>query len=125
MEGIVAIPTTPFSEGRVDDDAYRIILDRILDAGVTTLTPNGNTVEFYALTAEERRAVMEACGEHTRARRQRRQRQHRQGGPRPARCHRERRAPAELARVRPAAERVRAILDDWARDYDLETGSAR
>lgn len=68
LEGIVAIPITPFSEGRVDGDAYRTILDRILDAGVTTLTPNGNTGEFYALTAEERRAVMEACGEHTRAR---------------------------------------------------------
>lgn len=68
LEGIVAIPITPFSEGRVDDDAYRIILDRILDAGVTTLTPNGNTGEFYALTAEERRAVMEACAEHTRGR---------------------------------------------------------
>jgi len=65
LEGIVAIPITPFAEGRVDEDAYRTVLDRILDAGVTTLTPNGNTGEFYALTAEERRAVMEACGEHT------------------------------------------------------------
>jgi 4-hydroxy-tetrahydrodipicolinate synthase len=68
LEGIVAIPITPFADGSVDEDAYRTILDRILDAGVTTLTPNGNTGEFYALTAEERRAVMEACGEHTRGR---------------------------------------------------------
>jgi Dihydrodipicolinate synthase/N-acetylneuraminate lyase len=68
LEGIVAIPITPFTDGRIDDDAYRTILDRILDAGVTTLTPNGNTGEFYALTAAERRHVLEVCAAHTASR---------------------------------------------------------
>ncbi|MES9522875.1 dihydrodipicolinate synthase family protein [Streptomyces capoamus] len=57
---VVAIPVTPFAEdGSVDRDAHRALLRRVLDGGITTLTPNGNTGEFYALTPEERRLVTE------------------------------------------------------------------
>ncbi|UXY26808.1 dihydrodipicolinate synthase family protein [Streptomyces sp. HUAS TT20] len=57
---VVAIPVTPFAEdGTVDRDVHRAVLRRLLDGGVTTLTPNGNTGEFYALTPEERRLVTE------------------------------------------------------------------
>ncbi|WP_405580405.1 dihydrodipicolinate synthase family protein [Streptomyces sp. NBC_01092] len=60
LADVVAIPVTPFAEdGRVDQDAHRALLRRLLDGGVTTLTPNGNTGEFYALTPEERRLVTE------------------------------------------------------------------
>ncbi|MEU6066359.1 dihydrodipicolinate synthase family protein [Streptomyces sp. NPDC047082] len=60
LAGVVAIPVTPFAEdGTVDGDVHRALLRRLLDGGVTTLTPNGNTGEFYALTPEERRLVTE------------------------------------------------------------------
>ncbi|EGX57608.1 dihydrodipicolinate synthase [Streptomyces zinciresistens K42] len=61
LADVVAIPVTPFAEdGTVDQDTHRALLRRLLDAGVTTLTPNGNTGEFYALSPEERRLVTEA-----------------------------------------------------------------
>lgn len=64
LADVVAIPVTPFAEdGSVDGDAHRAPLRRLLDGGITTLTPNGNTGEFYALTPEERRHVMELTAE--------------------------------------------------------------
>nr|WP_202501958.1 dihydrodipicolinate synthase family protein [Streptomyces sp. SID5785] len=60
MAGVVAIPVTPFAaDGSVERPTLRALLRRLLDGGVRTLTPNGNTGEFYALTADERRLVTE------------------------------------------------------------------
>src|SRR5690349_20536589 len=60
LTDVVAIPMTPFAEdGTVDQDTHRALLRRLLDGGVSTLTPNGNTGEFYTLTPEERRLVTE------------------------------------------------------------------
>lgn len=60
LADVVAIPVTPFAEdGTVDRDTHRSLLRRLLDGGITTLTPNGNTGEFYALTPDERRLVTE------------------------------------------------------------------
>ncbi|MEU2332098.1 dihydrodipicolinate synthase family protein [Streptomyces sp. NPDC006654] len=60
LADVVAIPVTPFAEdGSVDQDAHRALLRRLLDGGIRTLTPNGNTGEFYALAPEERRLVTE------------------------------------------------------------------
>ncbi|MFI6658399.1 dihydrodipicolinate synthase family protein [Streptomyces sp. NPDC050523] len=60
LADVVAIPVTPFTaDGTVDQDAHRALLRRLLGGGVTTLTPNGNTGEFYALTPQERRLVTE------------------------------------------------------------------
>ncbi|MFF0184398.1 dihydrodipicolinate synthase family protein [Streptomyces sp. NPDC005244] len=61
---VVAIPVTPFAEdGTIDRATHRALLRRLIDGGVLTLTPNGNTGEFYALTPEERRTVMELTAE--------------------------------------------------------------
>ncbi|MFE6618681.1 dihydrodipicolinate synthase family protein [Streptomyces sp. NPDC008086] len=69
LADVVAIPVTPFTEdGHVDQDAHRALLRRLLDGGITTLTPNGNTGEFYALSPEERRLVTELTVEETRGR---------------------------------------------------------
>ncbi|MFI9805443.1 dihydrodipicolinate synthase family protein [Streptomyces sp. NPDC052301] len=60
LADVVAIPVTPFAEdGSVDPSAHRALLRRLLDGGIRTLTPCGNTGEFYALTPEERRLVTE------------------------------------------------------------------
>ncbi|MGW0533268.1 dihydrodipicolinate synthase family protein [Streptomyces sp. NPDC003032] len=60
LADVVAIPVTPFTEdGGIDRAAHRVILRRLLDGGVRTLTPNGNTGEFYALSPQERRDVVE------------------------------------------------------------------
>lgn len=64
LADVVAIPVTPFAEdGTVDRDAHRALLRRLLEGGIRTLTPNGNTGEFYALTPEERRLVTESTVE--------------------------------------------------------------
>ncbi|MFJ2177826.1 dihydrodipicolinate synthase family protein [Streptomyces sp. NPDC087851] len=60
LADIVAIPVTPFTaDGTIDTAAHRALLRRLLDGGVRTLTPNGNTGEYYALSPDERRAVTE------------------------------------------------------------------
>ncbi|MFF3611261.1 dihydrodipicolinate synthase family protein [Streptomyces sp. NPDC002580] len=57
---VVAIPVTPFAEdGTIDRDTHRLLLRRLIDGGVRTLTAGGNTGEFYALTPEERGLVTE------------------------------------------------------------------
>ncbi|MFI2631287.1 dihydrodipicolinate synthase family protein [Streptomyces collinus] len=69
LADVVAIPVTPFAEdGSVAQDTHRALLRRLLDGGITTLTPNGNTGEFYALTPEERRLVTELTIDEARER---------------------------------------------------------
>jgi 4-hydroxy-tetrahydrodipicolinate synthase len=61
---VVAIPVTPFTAGgAIDRTAHGALVRRLLDGGVRTLTPNGNTGEFYALRRDERRAVTELTAE--------------------------------------------------------------
>ncbi len=56
----VAVPVTPFDDsGGVDLDAQAAIIRRMTAAGITVITPNGNTGEFYTLTPDETRAVAE------------------------------------------------------------------
>ncbi|HEX2185893.1 MAG TPA: dihydrodipicolinate synthase family protein [Chloroflexota bacterium] len=54
LSTIAAIPVTPLSAtGEVDWPAYQRVIRRLVDGGITVITPNGNTGEFYALTVEE------------------------------------------------------------------------
>lgn len=60
LADVVAIPVTPFAEdGSIDFATHRALTRRLLDGGIRTVTPNGNTGEFYALTPDERRLVTE------------------------------------------------------------------
>ena len=60
LAGVVAIPVTPFgSDGKVDCDAYTRIISRMVETGIEVITPNGNTSEFYSLTAQERQTCLE------------------------------------------------------------------
>ena len=63
LADVVAIPVTPYREGAVDIAAFKVLLRRLVDNGVTTITPNGNTSEFYALTARERQQLIEASAQ--------------------------------------------------------------
>ena len=61
LRDVVAIPVTPYVGGVPDLALYRSLLRRLVDAGVNVLTPNGNTGEFYALSAEERLQLITAA----------------------------------------------------------------
>lgn len=60
IEGILTVTVTPFDKnGEVDLDAYGRILEQVISKGVHYVIPCGTTGEYYALTPEERRQVME------------------------------------------------------------------
>jgi len=69
---VVVVPVTPLhADGNPDWDAYAALTRRLIDGGITVITPNGNTGEFYALSPAEARQVTEltapaywACGAH-------------------------------------------------------------
>jgi 4-hydroxy-tetrahydrodipicolinate synthase len=59
---VVVVPVTPFDEdGNPDLDTYATLAGRLVDSGITVITPNGNTGEFYALTQAEARQITEAA----------------------------------------------------------------
>ncbi|MFE0102512.1 dihydrodipicolinate synthase family protein [Streptomyces sp. NPDC059009] len=69
LADVVAIPVTPFAaDGTIDREAHAALLHRLLDGGVRTLTPNGNTGEFYALSPEERDENVELTLQQVRGR---------------------------------------------------------
>lgn len=61
---VVAIPVTPFVRRgttiQADFQAYAYLLDKMVSAGISAVTPNGNTGEFYSLTQAEMRHALEA-----------------------------------------------------------------
>src|ERR1700732_258506 len=64
---VAAIPVTPFGPaGGIDTDAHARLIRRMIEAGITLITPNGNTGEFYTLTPGEAlaapRSAMAATG---------------------------------------------------------------
>jgi 4-hydroxy-tetrahydrodipicolinate synthase len=59
---VVVIPVTPMRpDGSIEWGTYANLIRRVVDAGITVVTPNGNTSEFYALTASEARQATEAA----------------------------------------------------------------
>src|SRR5690348_293509 len=67
---VVVVPVTPLhADGSPDWDAYAALTRRVIDGGITVITPNGNTGEFYALSQAEARQAIEtaAAASHGRA----------------------------------------------------------
>jgi 4-hydroxy-tetrahydrodipicolinate synthase len=59
----VVVPVTPYTEdGTPDWDTYAALISRLVDGGITVITPNGNTGEFYALSQAEARGAVETAG---------------------------------------------------------------
>ncbi|MCP2167809.1 dihydrodipicolinate synthase family protein [Goodfellowiella coeruleoviolacea] len=59
LSTVVGIPVVPYREdGEIDHDRTAALAARLVANGISVLTPNGNTGEFYALDPAERRAVL-------------------------------------------------------------------
>jgi 4-hydroxy-tetrahydrodipicolinate synthase len=59
---VVVVPVTPLhADGNPDWDTYAALTRRVIDGGITVITPNGNTGEFYALSPAEARQATEAA----------------------------------------------------------------
>ena len=57
---VVVIPVTPMRpDGSLEWGTYADLVRRVVDAGITVVTANGNTGEFYALTGDEARQATE------------------------------------------------------------------
>ncbi len=58
----VVVPVTPYlAGGNPDWDTYATLATRLVDAGISVITPNGNTGEFYALSQAEARQALETA----------------------------------------------------------------
>jgi 4-hydroxy-tetrahydrodipicolinate synthase len=58
----VVVPVTPFTpDGSIDTEAYGRLVTRLVDGGISVITPNGNTGEFYALSQPEARLALETA----------------------------------------------------------------
>ncbi|MCG5211764.1 dihydrodipicolinate synthase family protein [Streptosporangium sp. KLBMP 9127] len=59
LSTVIGIPVVPYAAGgEIDHDRTVVLTRRLIDNGISALTPNGNTGEFYALSPAERRAVL-------------------------------------------------------------------
>ena len=66
---VVVVPVTPFhADQNPDWDTYGVLTERLVDGGITVITPNGNTGEFYALTQAEARQALETAAKASRGR---------------------------------------------------------
>jgi 4-hydroxy-tetrahydrodipicolinate synthase len=63
---VVVVPVTPYlADGHPDWDTYAALTARLIDAGISVITPNGNTGEFYALSPAEARQALETAAKAT------------------------------------------------------------
>ena len=59
---VAAVPVTPLrADGSADWDTHGRLIGRLIDTGITLVTPNGNTGEFYTLSAAETEAAAESA----------------------------------------------------------------
>ena len=62
LEGVIPALVTPFDEHEeFNEEAYRRLIDWLIERGVTGVVPCGTTGEFSMMTREERRRVLEVC----------------------------------------------------------------
>ena len=66
LSGILTALATPFSsDGSIDESTLRRLIDRSIDGGVDGVVACGSTGEFAALSAAERRMVVETVVDQT------------------------------------------------------------
>ena len=60
LRTVVVIPITPFTtDGAVDYAAYRRLVERLVAGGLSAITINGNASEYYSLTPDEARRLLD------------------------------------------------------------------
>lgn len=65
LDGISGILVTPFdADDRLAPAALGPVVDRAVAAGIHVLVANGNTSEFYALSANEAQRMVQVAAEH-------------------------------------------------------------
>jgi 4-hydroxy-tetrahydrodipicolinate synthase len=58
----VVVPVVPYqADGNPDWDTYATLTGRLIEGGISVITPNGNTGEFYALSPVEARQALETA----------------------------------------------------------------
>ena len=69
IEGIIPAVVTPFDENEhVDEAGFRKIINYLIESGVHGLFPVGSQGEFFSLTNEEKRRLMDIAVEEARGR---------------------------------------------------------
>jgi 4-hydroxy-tetrahydrodipicolinate synthase len=68
--GIFGVTVTPFTDdgSALDEVRLAALVGHLLDDGIDRLVPNGNTGEYHALTADERRRAVEVTVDAARGR---------------------------------------------------------
>jgi 4-hydroxy-tetrahydrodipicolinate synthase len=69
IEGIIPAVVTPFDENEnVDEEGFRQIISYLIDSGVHGIFPVGSQGEFFTLTNEEKRRLIDIAVEEARGR---------------------------------------------------------
>ena len=68
FSGSIPALVTPFTAGRVDEDAFRDLVEWQINEGSSALVPCGTTGEVATLSAEEHALVVRLCVEQARGR---------------------------------------------------------
>lgn len=60
LRTVVAVTATPFDRrGPLDEAGVTRLVRRLVDGGITAITPNGNTGEFYSIALDEAARIVE------------------------------------------------------------------
>src|SRR6516225_7256050 len=68
FHGSMAALVTPFKDGKIDEQAYRALIDWQINSGSHGLVPVGTTGESPTLTHEEHRRAVDICIDEARGR---------------------------------------------------------
>jgi len=68
FSGAIVAIVTPFRDGRLDEEAYRALIDWQIENGTSAIVPCGTTGESPTLSFEEHKRVVQVCVEQVRRR---------------------------------------------------------
>lgn len=68
FSGVFTAIVTPFKDGRVDEEAFRALIDWQIEEGVSGLVPCGTTGESATLSHDEHKRVIEICVDQVKGR---------------------------------------------------------
>ena len=63
FKGVITALVTPFRDGRIDEDAFRKLVEWQIESGVHGVVPVGTTGETATLSTEEHKRVVSLCVE--------------------------------------------------------------